>query len=398
MSLLLLGACTPTPQSPDPDPLNGTPVKTEVGKPAGPLATKTVGPAGGTLASADGKLTLTVPAGALSAETSLTVEPVENTAPNGVGKGYHFGPEGTRFAKPATWTYHYDRGEVNGIGEVAIAVQQPDRSWVLTRGATLNTTSRTITTQIRHFSWWSVITQFRLTPETDTMLVNSKRMFEVQFIDYKGGFPRFEANAEDLLAPLVRIESVDPSRIKSVSLNGRKSGGDAGSVKVWPGVGRAQIEYSAPDEQPEQNPVALSVELQLPGKGQFMLVSNIFIKPPITFQVEGREFKKMYGVASIINSPLVGRWLQVVIQEQDSPPGRNHGLNINLKNPTVGGFDFGTFVEKVVITNIDPKNNLLEGSVSGSLVYHNQPTHYSPRIHDIARFSATFSIPLSVTD
>ncbi|MGM9510912.1 hypothetical protein ACS5NO_24470 [Larkinella sp. GY13] len=420
--VLWFGACKPAGQ--EPEQASGPPAITEVGQSIGPLATKTIGPAGGTLTSTDGRLTLAIPAGALSAETALTVEPVENTAPNGVGRGYHFGPEGTRFAKPASWTYHYQPGEFNGVGPVAIAVQQPDRSWVLTQGARQDTANRTITTQIRHFSWWSLVTQYQLIPPADTMLINTKNNFEVQYTDYPGGFPKFDADGKDLLAPLGWILSAKPSVIKSITLNGQKSGGDAGRFQMLPGADKTVIEYTSPDKQPARNPVALTLELQLPGTGLFMLTSNIFIKPPITFQVEGREFKKIYGGASLLNSPQVGTWLQFIIHEQDSPNDKQHNITVSVKKPTVGGFPFGEQVEvsgifpsqkhtgyvhswvetddskqyangKVIITNIDRKNKLLEGSISGSLVYHNQPTPDYPRIHDIARFSATFSLPLT---
>lgn len=430
LGLLLLGACKPAGQEPDPDQSSGPPAITEVGKPTGPMATKTLGPAGGTLTSTDGKLTLTVPAGALSAQTALTLEPVENTAPNGVGQGYHFGPAGTRFAKPATWTYRYEPGEVNGRGPMAIAVQQPDRSWVLTQGAKLDPASRTITTQIRHFSWWSLVTQYELAPEADTMLLNSTKVFELQYINYKGGFPQFDAesNREDLLAPLGKVVAADPSVLKSVTLNGQKSGGDAGSVQVGPGTNGAQIVYTTPGEQPAKNPVALAVELRLPGSGQFVLVSNIFIKLPITFQVEGRDFKKLTSQAILgYVAASDKRTLSLTIREEDSPSASQHRLVVLVTNPTVGGFEFGEFVEanglfpsqthrqygykwkepdgsvhyasgKIVITNIDRNKKLLEGSVSGTLVYHHQSARDSPRTHDITRFQATFSIPLLVYD
>jgi hypothetical protein len=47
-----------------------------VGTPNGAAVTKTIGAAGGELASSDGRLTVQVPAGALSAETSLSIQPV----------------------------------------------------------------------------------------------------------------------------------------------------------------------------------------------------------------------------------------------------------------------------------------------------------------------------------
>lgn len=63
-----------------------------------------VGAAGGTVTSTDGALSLVVPAGALSADTAITIEPL-STAPAEVGDlvmqvGYRFGPDGLTFATP----------------------------------------------------------------------------------------------------------------------------------------------------------------------------------------------------------------------------------------------------------------------------------------------------------
>lgn len=60
----------------------------------------TIGPEGGSLSSSDGQLTLTVPAGALSAaiELSITTGAVEADTLSAV---YELGPSGTRFGEPA---------------------------------------------------------------------------------------------------------------------------------------------------------------------------------------------------------------------------------------------------------------------------------------------------------
>lgn len=62
----------------------------------------TIGTAGGTVTSADGNVTLTVPAGALAANTNVTIAPVTATIGGHVGTAYDFGPNGTSFAAPAT--------------------------------------------------------------------------------------------------------------------------------------------------------------------------------------------------------------------------------------------------------------------------------------------------------
>jgi hypothetical protein len=83
-----------------------------MGKPLGTLVSKSIGPAGGTLSSADGTMTLRFPAGALNKETLVTAQPVENTAFGGAGVGYEFGSHGSQFQKPVTLgiAYQDDKG------------------------------------------------------------------------------------------------------------------------------------------------------------------------------------------------------------------------------------------------------------------------------------------------
>lgn len=79
--------------------------------------------AGGTVVSASGGLTLTIPAGALEKDTTVTVE---ETAPGegvAVGPVYKLGPEGLKFLKPATLTLRFKPGDVpQGFEKEDVAV------------------------------------------------------------------------------------------------------------------------------------------------------------------------------------------------------------------------------------------------------------------------------------
>ncbi|HMG69188.1 MAG TPA: hypothetical protein VK588_15930, partial [Chitinophagaceae bacterium] len=67
-----------------PDDSNPTvPTRTEVGTPMGNSVAKTIGKAGGSIASADGNAELIFPAGALEDNTSISIQSVTQTAPNG---------------------------------------------------------------------------------------------------------------------------------------------------------------------------------------------------------------------------------------------------------------------------------------------------------------------------
>ncbi|MDQ3809868.1 MAG: hypothetical protein M3336_06210 [Chloroflexota bacterium] len=58
-------------------------------------ATRTIGPAGGTIAIAAAGIQVVFPAGAVAAAVPITV-----TAPAGYSVAYNFGPHGLRFSKP----------------------------------------------------------------------------------------------------------------------------------------------------------------------------------------------------------------------------------------------------------------------------------------------------------
>ncbi|MFO0738255.1 MAG: hypothetical protein U0270_20350 [Labilithrix sp.] len=96
-----------------PPPISPTDAGQDADQPRPPGADRKsakIGPAGGTLTSADGKFVLTVPAGALAVETELWIESTDKT---GIGpewapvlekakiQAYELGPSGTTFTTPA---------------------------------------------------------------------------------------------------------------------------------------------------------------------------------------------------------------------------------------------------------------------------------------------------------
>jgi len=83
--------------------------------------TKTIGPGGGTITSADGRLTLEIPPGALTEETEITIILLQVPGENDVDLlGYVFLPDGLEFLLPARVTV--DVGEITGTpgeGEIS---------------------------------------------------------------------------------------------------------------------------------------------------------------------------------------------------------------------------------------------------------------------------------------
>src|SRR5688500_17752596 len=74
-----------------------------------------IGINGGRLISSDKKVEIIIPAGALSSETMISIQPVTNLCKSGIGKTYRFEPSGLKFLVPATLVFHYtDEDTANG--------------------------------------------------------------------------------------------------------------------------------------------------------------------------------------------------------------------------------------------------------------------------------------------
>ena len=128
----------------------GNPAPTARGTPAGSAVTTTIGAAGGTLTSPDGRLALFVPSGALAAPTTFSIQPVTNLAWSGIGTAYRLGPDGTTFAKPATLTFTAtaaDSANVSAEG-LTMGYQDAEGYWRWLSTAATNPAARTVSAAI----------------------------------------------------------------------------------------------------------------------------------------------------------------------------------------------------------------------------------------------------------
>jgi hypothetical protein len=142
------------------------PAHTAVGTPTGPLVSQTIGAGGGTIASADGALTVTIPAGALAVDQTVGVQAISPQSPGATGAAYRLTPEGTTFAQPVTLVMNYDAADLSGSAPelLWIASQQADRSWLLATGVTLDPAAQTLTVATTHFSDWTMLQGLQIRP------------------------------------------------------------------------------------------------------------------------------------------------------------------------------------------------------------------------------------------
>jgi hypothetical protein len=127
---------------------------TATGTPIGSPVIKTIGASGGTIVSADGRAELNIPAGALSSDLAISIQPITNECPNGVGIAYDFLPNGTKFLIPATLTFHYTDDDINGTDPYLInmAFQDSLNEWEADIFKDVDTIGKTIMFDVTHFS------------------------------------------------------------------------------------------------------------------------------------------------------------------------------------------------------------------------------------------------------
>lgn len=109
--------------------------------------------AGGTIEDATGKAALVIPAGALAADTEITL--TTTPAANGAeGDQYDFGPDGLQFLAPATLSVQFD-GVVPTDKVAALARYESGTTWTpLENGAVSGTT---VSGDVEHFTTFSIV-------------------------------------------------------------------------------------------------------------------------------------------------------------------------------------------------------------------------------------------------
>lgn len=290
----VVNACTEDNTEPD-NGTTGDHIITAIGQPTGDKTTKIIGSSGGSLESADGMISLTIPEGALSADKEISIQPISNEAPLGLGKGYRLEPEGTIFSKPVELTIQYNEAMLAGTpGDFLwIVTQAANGSWSAALKSSVDKGSETVAVNIMHFSDWALgkFIDLSLTPSSKTLKKNESVALKIM------GFSRDKETSEDdelvpliplngdgdELVPLTPIPPVESHlmdfRVKGWTLNGATAPVSNSNGKL--SVSGMTATYTAPNKIPSVNPVAVTVELEANNKEgvktAFYLTSNISV-------------------------------------------------------------------------------------------------------------------------
>lgn len=123
------------------------PPVTAAGAPEGEAHPQTVGAAGGTVASADGRIAIQVPAGAWATGTAVTTQAVSNTAPDGVGPALNLRLSAVP-AAPLSVRLRWDADQDALADGLRIGLQRPDGSWLSLPLTSVDRGTRTLQAEI----------------------------------------------------------------------------------------------------------------------------------------------------------------------------------------------------------------------------------------------------------
>ncbi len=205
----------PQPQQPDIRP-HGTPVGTSI--------KKTIGAAGGTIAATGGRITVDIPAGALAANTEITLQEVTNSLPGSPGKSFRLEPEGIKFTKPITLTIPYtDAMLADTIHPDALFLAYQDKAggWRFMAKSRVDKANKTVKVETDHFSDWTLYALFWLHADLDYLTIGKTTELQVLSMMNEPGRPVGEHPEIAITAAKV-LEN--PNNVKNWKLTGKAGG------------------------------------------------------------------------------------------------------------------------------------------------------------------------------
>lgn len=280
---------------------------TALGAPSGDAVERRIGGAGGTLAAADGRVTVQVPASALAAETTLRLQPIANTAPDGIADGVLL-QIGAVPSRALQLTLRYPEASAPDADGLGVALQRADGSWLALPVRALDKATRSLTVALdgRLHSGpatapgfapaaASVTLDFRvvlyrnffLAPRQATLKVGETRVF-VPYSYTRGVIGTVcvpDPNYGCVPMPLIGSQTLAFDNVKA-GYDRRwyvfaQEGGDAGSGTITPRAG-AGATYRAPARVPDVNPVLVSFVSTHQASGRRVTVTaSVTVKEPV---------------------------------------------------------------------------------------------------------------------
>ncbi|HEX4478243.1 MAG TPA: hypothetical protein VH142_24345, partial [Polyangiaceae bacterium] len=239
------------------------PAITGVGAPiAGvPVASASIGAAGGTLTSGDGQVVLTIPAGALATTTTIGIQAIDNLAPGGTGYAYRFTPDGQQFTKAVTLAFTPTYGQLDGssVDHVGLGFQDTAHEWEVVP-VTANTTTKTVTATTTHFTDYAYLLTLFI-DGSNVLFTKQSALFSVMAVD-----PTLDAWGK----PQSLAQTGNPTWLLDGTTLGNGSDGTLAPFAE-------DATYTAPATIPSTDPVSVSASFKASGGQQVTLATNVYI-------------------------------------------------------------------------------------------------------------------------
>jgi hypothetical protein len=229
----------------------------------------TIGPEGGSVRSEDGRMTLRIPAGALAAPTSVSLEPSGAAVTNGLGSGYALTVDGAAFAKSPIATFRYGREDLEGSSAewLGLGYQSGGTLYGLA-GPSCDTAVRTISAPLagtpassyrrEPLSIFQIdlspIVYLKLTPGAASTLSRGTVTFQLTGIER----PIFQGQGPN---PILRPVDFSRETLSGWSINRISGSGSPGTVAR---VGPSTFTYTAPDQVQCDDVVEIQVHVARP--------------------------------------------------------------------------------------------------------------------------------------
>ncbi|MBX7112937.1 MAG: hypothetical protein K1X64_01290 [Myxococcaceae bacterium] len=272
------------------------PAPSDKGVSTGTAVKKTIGTAGGTLASGDGAMTLDFPAGALGSDTEIGIEPITNTAPLGRGTSYRLTPDGAKFSQPVKMTFKFTADDLKGSAKEALAVayQGADGRWRRWKTNTRDDVQSTLTQETTHFTDVTRVLGWQLVPFEARVAPLQSLELALKYCEATDAVDP-DPNA-DTLATLTSRCDTDPElpplvQVNSWTVNGNKGGSLGDGTVQNRGI---KATYTAPAVAPLNNPVAVSVDFNGANGSKNLAVCNVWVgaagwEGTVSWQVNGTQ-------------------------------------------------------------------------------------------------------------
>lgn len=333
--LLLCFSCernniqTRNPDTPSP------PLQLPHGQPIGEIATAQIGKEGGTLTSKDGTITMEVPAGAVDAATTFSVQEVENVLKSR-SKSFRLLPENVDFKKPVTLTYHYDKISMEGTNPdmLFLAYQDKEGNFYWANKTKGNRQDKTLTVQTSHFSDWTFYSQYDLYSENK--LLNGEISLvqgEEIAIELKATpQDNFEGEYSQIQLPEVNYGNVIKKTVWDYS---PKIG------KLIVNAGEGSIVYEAPAKVDKVERVYINVTINgnLGKDNLGNIVQQMQIRQPVVINPDGYFIISENG-SEMSALDFSGEFIQLVGSQLVAKFSNGYNLSLYTYDGSVGGFKY----------------------------------------------------------